>query len=105
MDPHKQMDGTKAEPEPFKSAQPAPGLNDNVDFMGKRLHIQTESIGSQKPFIVTQVFTNGRVIFSKKTEYPSALYDSYSELQNMMRMQHVQVMQKITDKEAKILGS
>ena len=46
----------------------APGLNDNLEFMGKQLHVQTEKTGFPVPRVVTQVFSNGRVVFSKKSD-------------------------------------
>jgi hypothetical protein len=79
----------------------AAGLNDNVEFMGKRLHIQTESIGSPAISVVTQIFTNGRVIFSKKSDCSHDL----NEVQNLMNSQHSQVIQDLAEKEAQIQGS
>jgi hypothetical protein len=79
----------------------AVGLNDNVEFMGKRLHVQTESIGSPAPCIVTQIFSNGRVIFSKKSECSP----DFNGIQDLMNQQHSQVLQTIVEKEARILGA
>jgi hypothetical protein len=79
----------------------AVGLNDNVEFMGKRLHVQTESIGSPSPCIVTQIFSNGRVIFSKKSECSPDL----NGIQDLMNQQHSQVLKTIVEKEARILGA
>ena len=78
----------------------AAGLNDNVEFAGKQLHVQTESIGTPTSCVVTQIFSNGRVLFSKKTECLQGL----NELQNLMRDQHAQVLRDLAEKEAKILG-
>jgi hypothetical protein len=79
--------------------QTAAGLNDNVEFMGKQLHVQTESIGSPAPCIVTQIFSNGRVIFSKKSECSADL----NKIQDQMNQQHSQVIRNIAEKEARIL--
>jgi len=76
----------------------ATGLNNNVEFMGKQLHVQTENIGMPTPSIVTQVFSNGRVIYSKKTECSSPMDD----IQDQMRRQHVQVIQTIAEKQARL---
>ena len=76
----------------------ATGLNDNIEFMGKLLHVQTENIRLPKPGIVTQVFSNGRILFSKKTECSHALND----IQSQMHKQHSDVIQSIADKQARL---
>ncbi len=82
--------------------QPAPvtpmmGLNDNLDFMGKSLHIQTENLGFTGRRITTQVFCNGKVILSAKTEYPSTIRDQkdQSQVQELMRRQHFNVIREL----------
>jgi|WetSurMetagenome_2_1015567.scaffolds.fasta_scaffold495701_2 hypothetical protein len=80
---------------------PATGLNNNIEFMGKRLHIQTENISLPKLSIVTQVFSNGRIIYSKKTECSQAL----NEIQDQMHKQHFEVIQGIADKQARLQGA
>ena len=45
---------------------PVVGLNDNLVFMGRQLHVQTEHTGFPVARIVTQVFCSGRVLLSKK---------------------------------------
>jgi hypothetical protein len=84
----------------------AMGLNDNLDFMGRQLHVQTENMRSPTMCIVTQVFCNGRVLFSKKSEYPPGVHESkdLGRIQEMMRSQHFRVIEKIRDKKAQILG-
>ena len=83
------------------------GLNDNLDFMGRQLHVQTENTRSPGMCIVTQVFSNGRVVFSTKSEYPPGVCESqeFSQIQALMRAQHFRVIEKIRDKKAQILGS
>jgi hypothetical protein len=83
---------------PFKSAI---GLNDNVEFMGKQLHIQTELLRATEPGVFTQIFSNGRVIFSKKTAYS---HDS-CDIQELMNNQHAQVIRSLAEKEGRILGA
>jgi hypothetical protein len=92
---------------PPKSIPVAIGLNDNLDFMGKQLHVQTESMKSPAMRIVTQVFCNGRVLFSTKSDYPAGIRESqsFSQIQDLMRAQHFKVIEKIRDKKAQILGS
>ncbi len=83
---------------------PAMGLNDKLDFMGRQLHIQTENTGSNAACIVTQVFCNGRVFFTAKSEYPAELgkAQDIKLIQDLMRAQHFTVIEKIRSKKAKI---
>jgi hypothetical protein len=85
----------------------APGLNDNLEFLGKQLHVQTERIGFPTPRIVTQVFSNGRVVFSKKYDLPGPGIDSpgFARVQQLMRTQHLQTIREIQEKQKRILGS
>jgi hypothetical protein len=83
------------------------GLNDNLEFMGRRLHIQTEYTEFPMARIVTQVFSSGRVLLSKKTECPADIQASRdsSRIQKLMSAQHHQVLQEIAAKQARLLGS
>jgi len=85
----------------------APGLNDNLEFLGKQLHVQTERIGFPTPRIVTEVFSNGRVVFSKKNELAAQGFDSqeFAKVQELMRTQHLQTIREIQEKQKQILGS
>ncbi len=84
----------------------APGLNDNLEFMGRRLHIQTERIGLPSPHIVTQVFSNGRVIFSKKSEIPQEeAHQESAQIQERMHAQHLETMREIEAKQKRALNS
>ena len=86
---------------------PAMGLNDNLDFLGKQLHIQTEHTGFPKACIVTQVFCSGRVMLSRKTEYPPEANETqdFSTIQQLMKKQHGQIIQELKDKKARKQGS
>jgi hypothetical protein len=88
-------------------ASPAMGLNNNLEFMGRQLHVQTEHLELPVAHIVTQVFCSGRVMLSKKTEYPADVRESrdISKIQQLMNAQHYQVIREIEDKQARILGS
>ena len=84
----------------------ASGLNDNLEFMGRQLHVQTEKIGFPAPHIVTQVFTNGRVVFSKKSEIPRGDESQQSRrIQDLMQNQHFQTIREIEAKQKRILDS
>ncbi len=83
------------------------GLNNNLEFMGRQLHVQTENMAFPVAHIITQVFCGGRVLLSKKSEYPPAVREShdFSKIQQLMRAQHYQIMQEIVDKKNRILAS
>ncbi len=89
------------------SALSAMGLNDNLDFMGRQLHVQTENMSSPAMSIVTQVFCNGRVVFSTRSAYPPGVRESQNlkQVQDLMRAQHLRVIEKIRNKKAEILGA
>jgi hypothetical protein len=89
------------------SATPATGLNNNLEFMGRQLHVQTEHLEYPVARIVTQVFCNGRVMRSKKSEYSADIRESrdINKIQQLMNAQHYQVIREITEKQSRILGS
>jgi hypothetical protein len=89
------------------SAAPATGLNNNLEFMGRQLHVQTELMEYPVARIVTQVFCNGRVMRSKKSEYSAEIRESrdINKIQQLMNAQHYQVIREITEKQSRILGS
>jgi hypothetical protein len=90
-----------------KAKFPIPGLNDNLDFMGKQLHVQTESMGSPVACIVTQVFCKGKVILSRKSDYPFGARETgdIDKMRELMHAQHVHVMQNIAEKQSHLMGS
>jgi hypothetical protein len=87
------------------AASPIMGLNDNLEFLGKVLHVQTENVWSAKPCILTQVFHGGRVVLTRKYEYASNLEESenYKKIQALMYFQHSKVIEKINSQQAKII--
>ena len=86
---------------------PVVGLNDNIVFMGRQLHVQTELTGFPVARIVTQVFSSGRVLLSKKSECPADISESQdcNKLQKLMSTQHYQVLEEIEAKQARIMSS
>ena len=84
-------------------ASPAMGLNDNLMFCGKVLHIQTEKISSSVPCILTHVFFQGRVIHTTRHEYSNEDHksDNWVEIRKLMHKQHVGVIEKISKQQAK----
>jgi hypothetical protein len=83
------------------------GLNENLEFLGRQLHVQTERIGFPSPRIVTQVFSNGRVMFSKKSDisFQTDEPQAASKVQELMQTQHFQVIREIKAKQNRILGT
>lgn len=88
-------------------ATPIMGLNDNLDFMGRQFHIQTEDLGYTGRSITTQVFCEGRVVLSAKSEYPDGLRHRHNrnDVAELMRKQHFNVMRELEIKKAQILSS
>jgi flagellar biosynthesis protein FlhG len=79
------------------------GLNDNLAFMGRALHVQTEDLGTAGNCITTQVFCDGRVILSTKSEYPSAMREQNQNDQviELMRTQHFNVIRQIESRQSR----
>ena len=80
------------------------GLNDNLDFMGRQLHVQTENSEFPTARIVTHVFTNGRILLSRKSDYPEDVRESkdLAKIEELMRVQHHQIIQEIAEKQKRI---
>jgi hypothetical protein len=79
-------------------------LNDNLAVLGRQLHIQTELLKSSGFCVTTQVFSNGRVLFSRKSKYTPEFRNSRdtSKIRDMMKNQHLQVIREINRKAAQI---
>jgi hypothetical protein len=86
---------------------PVTGLNDNLEFCGRQLHVQTENLEVPVARIVTQVFCKGRVLFSRKSDCPLNIREAGDtrKIQELMQVQHFQILKEIADKQAKILSS
>jgi len=86
-------------------ATPTMGLNDNLDFMGRQFHIQTEDLGYAGRCITTQVFCNGKVVLSTKSEYPATLHHlpDRNNISELMRKQHFNVIQELESKRLHLL--
>jgi hypothetical protein len=103
----KQSEGTSKVRAGGAGENSVPGLNSSLEFMGKQLHVQTERIGYPTPRIVTEVFSNGRVVFSMKSEIPVEGPESQesAKIEDRMRTQHLQTIQEIEEKQKRILGA
>jgi hypothetical protein len=94
----------KAEaPASVSSPQSSQGLNDNLEFLGRRLHVQTEDLGRSARLITTQVFLNGRVIRSMKTPYPGPPGDAglSERIAELMRAQHLSIISEIQSRRGR----
>ena len=78
-------------------------LNNNIDFLGKELHVQTENVDTAVPCILTQVFFRGRVIQTIKYKYPTEIrnINNFSKIQDLMHSQHMNVIKKINEQQEK----
>lgn len=80
------------------------GLNDNLDFLGTPLHVQTECLDLPEAHIATQVFSKGRILFSRKAAIPPEirLAGDSEPIRALMRSQHSGVLAEIADKQKRI---
>ena len=72
------------------------GFNSDLTVKGKAYHVQTEDWGSQNPFIVSRVFSNGAVVKTIKTSHEEALrlgpVNDAEAIKQALRRQHMRVM-------------
>jgi hypothetical protein len=89
------------------SAATTIGLNDDLEFLGHRLHVQTEKMGSPAHCIMTQVFSKGRVVHSTKSDLSSdsLISNDFNAIQDLMRAQHFKVIREISKKKTEIEGA
>lgn len=87
-------------------ATPTMGLNDQLEFMGRQLHVQTEDLGYTGRCITTQVFCDGKVILSSKSEYPSSVQGESDRnlITDLMHRQHFNVIRDLESRKARILA-
>ena len=80
------------------------GLNDNIKFLGRELHVQTEAARIPIPHIVTHVFANGRILLSRKSDCPTDVEETSSLLQirELMQLQHQDVIRELSKKQQKV---
>ncbi len=73
--------------------------NTDIEYKGKLFHVQTEDWGADNPFVVTRVFSGGKVLGSIKTNYKSWLTLEKSTLQSklgiVLNSQHSESIFKI----------
>jgi hypothetical protein len=105
---HREGSKEKAETvasEADSGSSPLPGLNDNLEFLGRRLHVQTEDLGFSRRSVTTQVFLNGRVVHSTKSAYPAPAAGSPQRalVGDLMRVQHLTIMKEIQNQKERFV--
>ena len=86
-----------------KGFSPTMSLNDNLNFLGKELHIQTENVHTGSLCIRTHVFTGGKIIHTTKSTLSSDTLDlgDFDKIRNLMQSQHKKVIDKIVKQQSK----
>ena len=86
---------------------PIVGLDDRLDFKGKKLRIKTDNMGYTGRCITTQVFCEGHVILSAKSDFASTSQDAACEkdVKALMRKQHFSVICDIEGDKIQILSA
>lgn len=102
---HTQQQETVQSDAETKPATPAPlmGLNDNIELGGREIHVQTEDMGGR--YTLTQIFCDGRILKSTKSEYPAATREESQRSQKMefMRQQHLDALRDVEKRKAQIV--
>lgn len=73
--------------------------NTDIEYNGRLYHVQTEDWGRDNPYVVTRVFSGGKVLGSIKTNYRSwlSLEDRVraTKLKRILSQQHLESISKI----------
>lgn len=73
--------------------------NTDIEYKGKTFHVQTEDWGEDNPYVVTRIFSGGKVLTSVKTNYKSWLGLDYQtrnqRLKKVLSEQHFEFVEKI----------
>jgi flagellar biosynthesis protein FlhG len=95
------------ESEILTAMTPIVGLDDRLEFKGKQLRIKTDNMGYTGRCITTQVFCEGRVILSTKSDYAPVLQDAdyTNHIKALMRKQHFDVICDIEGDKIQILNA
>lgn len=74
-----------------------PGFNTNINYKGNTYHIQTEDSGLKNPVIVTFLYSEGKIIGSKKTSYANIVGapDYKEKVRKLMGEQHRSVIKEL----------
>ncbi len=73
--------------------------NTDIEYKGKTFHVQTEDWGADNPYLVTRIFSGGKVLSSIKTNYQSWLVLEQDlrdqKLKQVLFSQHSEFVEKI----------
>ncbi|MBI4482020.1 MAG: hypothetical protein HY652_03920 [Acidobacteria bacterium] len=69
------------------------GFNSDVAFGDATFHVQTEDQGGKEPSIVTLVYRSGKILYSRRTPYPTPL--AGERLRELMHQQHRDVVEGV----------
>ena len=75
-----------------------PGYNDNIRIKNQVYHVQTETRGTKDaPYIVTLVFSSGKILYRRKTEWLGAVDtdDALKQFKALLEEQHADVISQI----------
>ena len=86
-----------ADVEKLPQTAPMMGMNHNLFVRGSALHVQTEDMGNMGKCVITQVFCDGKIVLSIKSEYPTTNSDlgARTQLAELMRKQHFDTIRDI----------
>lgn len=75
------------------------GKNTDLRCGERQFHVQTEDWGVENPFIVTRIFSSGRVVYTIKTDYKVWLEKSVErleeKLQRALDIQHDDTLKEV----------
>jgi hypothetical protein len=75
------------------------GYNTDFSYKGRNFHVQTEDSGVNKPFIVTLLYKDGKILSSRKVSYADILKADCLDnaVRGLMKEQHKQMMKDLRD--------
>jgi phage FluMu protein gp41 len=75
-----------------------PGYNDNIRLNDEVYHVQTETRGAKEaPYIVTLVFTEGKILYRRKTEWLGAVDspEALKQFKELLNEQHSDIIKQL----------
>lgn len=82
---------------PAVDTAPRSGLNEEIDHDGRRLHVQSEDLGTPQCAVRTQVFlADGSVVFTRRTPYVDTFFERLGALPaDRVRLHHVAIIRAL----------
>ena len=80
---------------------PQKELTSTVTISGKKYLVLTEDYGSEKSFIITQVYLGGKIVSTKKTDYKDILNapEPEKKIIELMKDQHEKTLKMLSEEE------